>query len=52
MTILAKFGGQFNICNNNNQVPLIEIMKLKDALKTKEIEELMSIGADPNFEDM
>ena len=31
MIILAKFGGQFNICNKNNQVPLIEIMKLKDA---------------------
>lgn len=47
--ILAKFGAQFNICNRNNQVPIIEIMKLKEAFKTKEIEELMQIGADPNF---
>jgi hypothetical protein len=52
MVILAKFGGQFNICNINNQVPLIEIMKLKEAFKTKGIEELMRIGADPNIENL
>lgn len=49
---MAKHDGQFNICNKDNQVPLIEIIKLKDAFATTDIEQLFTIGADPNFEDL
>lgn len=52
MILLRRFGSIINNCNNKNQVPLIEVLKLKSRVTLEDIESILKIGADPNFEDL
>ena len=52
MVLLRRFGSFVNECNNCNQVPFIEIIKMKTHFTYLQIDKLLKIGCDPNCEDL
>ena len=52
MVKLRQHKSETNFCNILNETPLIEIVKRNKNYSIKQIEHLLSLGMDPNFQDM
>lgn len=46
-----QYNAKINVINKNNSVPFIELVKMKDHFSIEEFEEVLQLGADPNFSD-
>jgi ankyrin repeat protein len=50
--ILRKYRSEVNICSIRNEIPFIEIIKRSRNFSIEQIQQLLSIGMDPNYLDM